>query len=69
LIKLIFIYRGKGQSAHDRPTFPEILMQFKRLKYNAYVLEFLLVHICPKFVLLLLLLLLFGNACDIEQWQ
>jgi len=60
-MKLIFIYKGKGQIAHERPTFPEILMQFRRLKYYAYVLELLLVHICSKFVLLL------GNACDIEH--
>lgn len=62
-MQLIFIYRGKEQSADERLTFPEILMQFMRLKYYAYILEFLLVHICSEFVLLLLL----GNAYDIEQ--
>jgi len=57
-MKLIFMYRGKEQSADERLTFPKILMKFKRLKYYPYVLEFLLVHICSEFVLLLLLLLL-----------
>ena len=52
------MYRGKEQSADERLTFPKILMKFKRLKYYPYVLEFLLVHICSEFVLLLLLLLL-----------
>jgi hypothetical protein len=63
LRKLIFIYRSKEQSADERLTFPEILMQFKRTKYFAYVMKFLLVHTCSEFVLLLLL----GNAYDIEQ--
>jgi len=62
-MKLMFIYRGKEQSADEKLTFPEILMQFKRLKFYAYVLEFLRVHICSEFVLLLL-----WNAYDIEQW-
>jgi len=53
-MKLMFIYRGKEQSADEKLTFPEILMQFKRLKFYAYVLEFLRVHICSEFVLLLL---------------
>ena len=64
-MKLMFIYRDKEQSADEKLTFPEILMQFKRLKFYAYVLEFLRVRICSEFVLLLLL----WNAYDIEQWQ
>jgi len=60
------MYRGKEQSADETLTFPEILIQFKRLIYYPYVLEFLLVHICSEFVLLLLFL---WNAYDIEQWQ
>jgi len=54
-MKLMFIYRDKEQSADEKLTFPEILMQFKRLKFYAYVLEFLRVRICSEFVLLLLL--------------
>jgi hypothetical protein len=40
-MKLVFIYRDKEQSADERLNFLEILMQFKRLKYYAYILEFL----------------------------